>query len=88
VETGLATLESGYAGWKATGFENWRAWYGVLRSDLLLMLGRGRSAGRDGRAGASDKAQNSHQDRGHRQTTKIYRGPKRPASFENGNLMR
>jgi class 3 adenylate cyclase len=40
VETGLATLETGYAQWKATGFENWQSWYGVLRSDLLLMLGR------------------------------------------------
>ena len=40
VETGLATLESGYAQWKATGFENWQSWYGVLRSDLLLVLGR------------------------------------------------
>jgi class 3 adenylate cyclase/predicted ATPase len=40
VETGLATLESGYAQWKATGFENWQSWYGILRSDLLLMLGR------------------------------------------------
>jgi class 3 adenylate cyclase/predicted ATPase len=40
VETGLATLESGYAQWKATGFENWQSWYGVLRADLLLMLGR------------------------------------------------
>lgn len=40
VETGLATLESGYTRWKATGFENWQSWYGVLRSDLLLMLGR------------------------------------------------
>jgi class 3 adenylate cyclase/predicted ATPase len=40
LETGLVTLESGYAHWKATGFENWQSWYGVLRAELLLMLGR------------------------------------------------
>jgi class 3 adenylate cyclase len=39
-KAGLATLENGYAQWKATGFENWQSWYGILRSDLLLMLGR------------------------------------------------
>ena len=40
LETGLATLEQGYARWKATGFENWQSWFGVLRADLLLALGR------------------------------------------------
>jgi class 3 adenylate cyclase len=37
---GLAVLEEGFTLWKATGFENWQSWYGVLRSDLLLVLGR------------------------------------------------
>jgi predicted ATPase len=40
LEAGLATLDNGYAQWKATGFENWQSWYGILRADLLLMLGR------------------------------------------------
>ena len=40
LETGLATLEQGYKLWKATGFENWQSWFGVLRADLLLALGR------------------------------------------------
>jgi hypothetical protein len=44
LETGLATLERGYALWKATGFENWQSWYGVLRADLLLALGRAADA--------------------------------------------
>jgi class 3 adenylate cyclase len=38
--TGLTVLEQGFALWKATGFENWQSWYGVLRSDLLVALGR------------------------------------------------
>ena len=44
VETGLTTLEEGYARWKATGFENWQSWFGVLRADLLLALGRVKEA--------------------------------------------
>lgn len=40
VEPGLRRLEDGIAAWKATGFETWQTWFGALRAQALVKLGR------------------------------------------------
>lgn len=40
VESGLARLDQGIAAWKATGFETWQTWFGALRAQALVKLGR------------------------------------------------
>jgi class 3 adenylate cyclase/tetratricopeptide (TPR) repeat protein len=35
---GLEDMEAGLAMWQMTGFENWQAWFAVLKVDVLLML--------------------------------------------------
>jgi class 3 adenylate cyclase len=40
IETGLRRLEEGIAAWKATGFETWQTWFGALRAEALVKLGR------------------------------------------------
>jgi predicted ATPase len=37
---GLAELDEGVRLWKATGFENWQAYFGLLRAEILERLGR------------------------------------------------
>jgi class 3 adenylate cyclase len=44
VEPGLQRLEQGIAAWKATGFETWQTWFGAMRAQALVKLGRGDEA--------------------------------------------
>ena len=44
VEAGLQRLENGIAAWKATGFETWQTWFGALRAQALVKLGRSEEA--------------------------------------------
>jgi class 3 adenylate cyclase len=37
---GLRMLEQGIALWNTTGFETWQSWFGALRGELLLAVGR------------------------------------------------
>lgn len=41
---GIEDIEAGIAMWQMTGFENWQAWFAVLKVDVLLMLQRGAQA--------------------------------------------
>jgi len=44
VEAGLQRLENGIAAWKATGFETWQTWFGAMRAQALVKLGRSEEA--------------------------------------------
>jgi class 3 adenylate cyclase len=39
-DAGLLDIEEGFTLWKATGFETWQSWLGIMRADILITQNR------------------------------------------------